>query len=130
MAEDAKYLQKLVKQRDNQINANEAQLKKDKHEKLSFLDKIREDLSVTRCTKNDEKEKDRQRVSRTLMAALVTAADYPGCPDYVPAIINVLKNILGIYYSGYRVVARRRRRCRRQRIKIYLFISAHFKISK
>lgn len=95
MSSDAKHLHKLVKHRDAQIKAIETKLKKEKRDKMSSLDKIRDDHSHMRCAKNDAKELERQKLSRTLMANLCTAADYPDSPGYVVHMINILKNILG-----------------------------------
>lgn len=102
MTEDAKQLHKLLKQRQSEIKANEEKMRKESRERMSTLDQIREDHSLARTAKNESKESERQKISRTLMSKLVTAADFPGCPDYVPAIINVLKNILGnLLYHFY-----------------------------
>ena len=98
MTKDAKYLHQLVKKRTDLINANEEKLKKEQRERMSTLNQIREDHSLVRNAKNESKESERQKISRTLMAKLVSAADFPGCPDYVPPMINVMKNILGNYY--------------------------------
>lgn len=95
MSNDAKHLHELIKQREILINENVLKLKTEKKNQMSTLDKIREEHSQIRCAKNDAKEQDRQKLSRTLMANLVTAADYPNCPPYVHHIINFLKNILG-----------------------------------
>ena len=101
MSNDAKELHKLIKYRDDLIYENEMKLKNEKRQHQSTLEKIRDDQSNMRCAKNDCKEQERQKVSRTVMANLVTAADYPGCPSYVHHIINVLKNILGIQKFFY-----------------------------
>lgn len=96
MTKDAKYLHLLVKKRKCLVKDNEELLKKESRERMTTLEQIREEHSLTRTAKNESKENERQKISRTLMAKLVTAADFPGCPDYVPAMINVLKNILGM----------------------------------
>lgn len=95
MNKEAQYLHQLIKHRKALIKANEIKLKKEKKKMMSNLDKIREDQSHFRCMKSDAKELERQKLSRTLMANLCTAADYPGCPPYVPHMINLLKNIMG-----------------------------------
>lgn len=95
MANDAKFLHNLVKQRTEVMKSNEEQLRKENRERMSTLQQIREDQSLNRVAKNDSKESERQKISRTLMAKLVSSADYPGCPDYVPPMINIMKNILG-----------------------------------
>lgn len=74
---------------------NEAQLRKENRDRMSSLEKIREDHGLARSAKNEAKEKERQKITRTLLANLVTSADFEDCPDYIPPIINVLKNILG-----------------------------------
>lgn len=101
MSRDAKYLHRLVKHRAALIKSNETKARKEKNSQLSNIDKIREENSKMRNAKNEAKELDRQKISRTLMANLVTAADYPDSPKYVHHLINVLKNILGISLKIY-----------------------------
>lgn len=97
MTNDAKYLHKLVKHRSMKIQSAEAQFKKENRERLSSIQKTRLDHSQIRASKNDAKENERQKITRSLVAALVTSADYPGCPEYVPPMINFMKNISGTF---------------------------------
>ena len=98
MNQDVHHLNKLVKHRNAVIKDNERIIEKEKRNEMSALDKIREDHCQMRCAKNDAKEVERQKVSRTYMANLSTAAESPDCPPYVHHIINVLKNILGKFF--------------------------------
>lgn len=95
MTEDAKKLHCLVKDRDLYLKNMSNKLEKEKKETLSSLSQIRARHSSIRMSKHEEKEKERKTLSRTLMANLVSATDFPDSPSYVPHMINVLKNILG-----------------------------------
>ena len=95
MSNDAKKLHKLVKHRNTHLEAMQEKVRKEEAERKSVLLKIRESQNSSRMKKNDEKENERKMLSRTLMAKLVSASDYPDCPPYVPHMINILKNILG-----------------------------------
>lgn len=97
MSEDAKRLQSLVKQRQDLVKAVEDKLAKENKERQASLVKIRESHSSLRTARNEAKEKERRKVSRTLMANLCNAADYPDAPPYVPHMINVMQNILSKY---------------------------------
>lgn len=95
MTSDARDLHRYVKERSTKIQINEDKLKRENVDRMSSLAKIRTTHSNIRNVKNDAKENERQKLSRTLMANLVTSADYPDAPDYIPDMINVLKNVLG-----------------------------------
>ena len=95
MSEDAKSLQQLLKRREGLVKDIEDKLSAENKERNASLSKIRNINSSLRTSKNEKKEQERQKLTRTLMANLCTAADYPDAPPYVPHMINVLKNILG-----------------------------------
>ena len=95
MSDDAKELHKLINQRNDQQKSNEEKLKKENEERLNSLMKIRAENSNMRNAKNDAKEMERQKLSRTLFSNLVSSSDFPDSPSFVPHMINVLKNILG-----------------------------------
>lgn len=97
MSADAKTLNKLVKQRETEVKKNQKKIVTENRERLEKVDLVRKKNSSLRSKKNDEKESGRKAISRTLMANLVSAADYPDAPPYVPHMINVLKNILGMH---------------------------------
>lgn len=99
MTADAKELQRLVKERKGLIDEHEKRLAKEKKDRKESLDKVRNMHTNMRSAKNDAKEQDRQAVSRTLMTNLVTSADYPDAPAFVPHLINVIQNILGNTYA-------------------------------
>ena len=107
MARDANLIHELVKHRSFQVAANEEKVKKHNMEWNEDLKKMRVDLSNIRNAKNDAKEAERMKLTRTLMANLVSSADYPDAPPYVHHMINVFKNIMGnvniyiLYYILY-----------------------------
>lgn len=95
MSEDAKMLHKIINQRNKVVEENEQRLAKENKERHASLLKIQKNQSSLRTARQDAKELERQKLSRTLMANLVTAADYPDAPPYVPHMINMMQNILG-----------------------------------
>ena len=94
MAEDARALLKLIEERNVKVKANEEGIARENKERQDSLADIRKAQSKARITKNKNKEEECKTISRTIMANLVSAADYPGAPRYVPDMINVLQNIL------------------------------------
>ena len=95
MSNDAEQLHKLIRQRTALLKKN-VLFENEEKDRNSKLSKIREQQSSIRSVKNDAKELERLKLSRTIMANLISSADYPECPPYVPHIINVLKNMSGI----------------------------------
>lgn len=97
MTEDAKSLNKLLKDRKDLVKSNEEKVAAENKKRLMELSKIRDTAKKMRMAKDDAKERERKKKSRTFMHNLETSADYPEAPQYVPHMINVLKNILGKY---------------------------------
>ena len=95
MTKDAKSLHNMVKHRSELLKANDERLQQENEQIAANLRKIQSEESKKRHSKLEAKEHERQKLSRTMMANLVTAADYPDAPTFVPHMINVLKNILG-----------------------------------
>lgn len=95
MTKDARSLHNLVKDRQQVQKRNGENLAVEAKQRLQNLAKIRQEESKKRISTIDTKEQERKKISRSLMHNLTTAADYPGCPQYVPHMINILKNILG-----------------------------------
>lgn len=97
MSEHAKELHSLIKERKKLVDSYEEKHAKEKKERLEGVEKIRQTHANMRSAKNDAKERDRQAAARTMMANLVSSADYPDSPPFIPHLLNVLQNILGIY---------------------------------
>lgn len=95
MKHDCKALNNAILKRQTLIDANSKKNSKESEEKMSSLSNIRQNQSRSRTARNDVKEQARHKVSRTLMANLVSAADYPDAPSYIPPLMDFLKNILG-----------------------------------
>lgn len=95
MNNDAKKLHSLVKERNIIVKRNEEIVAKENRDRMSHIDQIRSRQIEVRTAKEDKKEKERSNLSRTMMANLVSSSDYPGCPPYVPHMINVMKNVMG-----------------------------------
>lgn len=95
MSGDAKELHKFLVERKTLLDERDELLAKEKNDRLTSQLQARRKKSAARIDKEHSKENERKKVSRTLMANLVTAADYPDAPTYIPHMINVCQNILG-----------------------------------